>query len=405
MGQDQGQDQWEVMSADPDRRVEVAVADIRAGRIVILVDDEDRENEGDLTMAAEMVTPEAINFMATWGRGLICLSLTEERVEQLNLPMMATTNRSPFSTAFTVSIEAREGVTTGISAADRAQTILVAIDADKGPRDIVTPGHIFPLRARAGGVLVRTGQTEGSVDLSKMAGLNPSGVICEIMNGDGTMARMPDLEKFAAQHRLHIVTVADLVRWRMRTERQVECVLEAPFPTERHGQFQSRVYRSRHDGALHLALWQGDPEAGPVLARVQTSCGPVDAFGLRTSDSGAQLDAAMAAIAREGRGILLYLHIEGGGNDRLLGRLREHMLPAQTPAAKDALRDMGTGAQMLRDLGATELRLLTNNPRKIVGLEGFGLEVVERIPLQPARNPDRDAFLASREQIGHLLDR
>lgn len=396
--------EFEVMSPDPDRRVQVAIEDIRAGKIVILVDDEDRENEGDLTMASEMVTPEAINFMATHGRGLICLTLTEAQVDRLALPMMATNNRSPFSTAFTVSIEAREGVTTGISAADRAQTVKVAIDPATTPDDLVTPGHVFPLRARNGGVLVRTGQTEGSVDLARMAGLNPSGVICEIMNDDGTMARLPDLERFGAKHHVHIVTVADLVRYRLRTERQVERVLDASFPTEEFGTFQSRVYRS-HDGSLHLALWKGEPAGAPVLARVQTACGPVDVFRSLASDSSGQLRAALSSISEANRGILLYLNMDGGSPDRFLARLREHMSPEAAPSGKDALRDMGTGAQILRDLGATSLRLLTNNPRKIVGLEGFGLNVVERIPLRTTPHPDRDAFLAARrEQLGHLLE-
>jgi 3,4-dihydroxy 2-butanone 4-phosphate synthase/GTP cyclohydrolase II len=356
-------------------------------------------------VATEKVTAETINFMATHARGLICLTLTEARVDELGLPMMAAHNKSPFSTAFTVSIEAREGVSTGISAADRAHTSRVAIDPTKGAKDLVTPGHVFPLRARNGGVLVRTGQTEGSVDLARLSGLTPSGVICEIMNEDGTMARLPDLEKFAARHQLHILTVADLVRWRLRTERQVEQLLEAPFPTEEFGTFQSRVYRA-HDGSLHLALWKGDLQGEtPILARVQTACGPVDVFRTLSSDSSAQLRAAMAAISQEGRGALLYLNIEGGSADRLISRLKEHLVPGQSPSGRDALRDMGTGAQILRDLGASSLRLLTNNPRKIVGLEGFGLQVVERIPLRSAPHPDRDAFLATRrEQLGHLLD-
>jgi 3,4-dihydroxy 2-butanone 4-phosphate synthase/GTP cyclohydrolase II len=370
---------FETMSPDPDRRVQVAIEDIRAGRMVILTDDEDRENEGDLTMAASMVTPEAINFMAKWGRGLICLTLTEERVAQLQLPMMATNNQSPFATAFTVSIEAREGVSTGISAADRAHTIQVAIDPAKGGKDLISPGHIFPLRARDGGVLVRTGQTEGSVDLARMAGLPPSGVICEIMNDDGTMARMGDLRAFASEHRLHIVTVADLVRWRLRTERLVTCVLEAPLATEEFGTFQSRVYRDTA-GALHLALWRGTLTGGPVVTRIQASNGPVDVF--RAGASSGPLRAALATIAREDRGVLLYLHIDGATPDALLGRLREQLLGAPSaPRPETVLREMGTGAQVLLDLGVRELRLLTNTPRKIVGLEGYGLRVVEHLPL------------------------
>jgi 3,4-dihydroxy 2-butanone 4-phosphate synthase/GTP cyclohydrolase II len=401
---------FEVMAPDPDRRVQVAMDDIRAGKMVILVDDEDRENEGDLTMAAEMITPEAINFMAKWGRGLICLTLTEERVAQLQLPMMASNNRSPFATAFTVSIEAREGVSTGISAADRAHTTKVAIDPAKGPNDLISPGHVFPLRARDGGVLVRTGQTEGSVDLARLCGLDPSGVICEIMNDDGTMARLSDLERFAAEHKLHIVTVADLVRWRLRTERLVRCVLETDVPTEEFGTFHARVYRDHAEG-LHLALWRGDlgAQAGPVLTRIQAAAGPVDALRVLTSDASGQLRAAMERIAQEERGVLLYLHVDGGPtSDAFLARLREHLALGEAPRApaEDALRELGTGAQILLDLGVRELRLLTNNPRKIVGLEGFGLTVAERIPLHVAPHPDREAFLASRRSaLGHLLDR
>jgi 3,4-dihydroxy 2-butanone 4-phosphate synthase/GTP cyclohydrolase II len=393
---------FEVMAPSPERRVEVAVEDLRAGRMVILVDDEDRENEGDLVMAAERVTPEAINFMATHARGLICMPLTEARVAELQLPMMASRNTSPFGTGFTVSIEAREGVSTGISAADRARTVLVAIDPARGPGDIVTPGHMFPLRSRDGGVLVRTGQTEGSVDLARMAGLNPAAVICEIMNEDGTMARLPDLERFAAHHRLHICTVADLVRWRLRNERLVHCEIDTVLPTERWGEFHARVYRAT-GGGLHLALWKGDLSGDAVLARVQSACPAVDVFRSLGSDSGAQIEAALARIMEEGRGVLLYLHLDGG--DDPLARLREHLTPAEaSPQAGDPLRELGTGAQILADLGATRLRLLTNNPRKIVGLEAFGISVTERIPLRVAEHPDRRAFLASRElRLGHLL--
>jgi 3,4-dihydroxy 2-butanone 4-phosphate synthase/GTP cyclohydrolase II len=370
---------FQTMSDDADERVRVAIEDVRAGRMVILTDDEDRENEGDLTMAASAVTPEAINFMAKWGRGLICLTLTEERVAQLQLPMMATNNGSPFATAFTVSIEAREGVSTGISAADRAHTILTAIEPAKGAKDLISPGHVFPLRARDGGVLVRSGQTEGSVDLARMAGLPPSGVICEIMNDDGTMARMPDLQAFAAEHQLHIVTVADLVRWRLRTERLVTCVMECPFPTQDHGTFQARVYRDT-SGSLHLALWRGSLSGGPILTRIQPSLGPVDVFG--AGASAGPLRAALSKIAAEDRGVLLYLHIDGATPEALLGRLREQLLGAERRTQGDSvLREMGTGAQILLDLGVRELRLLTNTPRKIVGLEGYGLRVVEHLGL------------------------
>ncbi len=375
---------FEVMSPDADRRVQVAIDDIRAGKMVILTDDEDRENEGDLTMAASCITPEAINFMAKWGRGLICLTLTEERVAQLRLPMMATNNQSPFATAFTVSIEAREGVSTGISAADRAHTIQVAIDPAKGSHDLISPGHVFPLRARDGGVLVRTGQTEGSVDLARMAGLPASGVICEIMNDDGTMARMPDLQAFAAEHQLHVVTVADLVRWRLRTERLVTCVFEAPFPTTEFGTFTSRVYRDTA-GGLHMAVWRGQLAGAPVVARIQASNGPVDAFGAGSAP--ASIRAALKRVAEEDRGVLVYLHIDGATPDALVGRLREQLLGAERPASGDSvLREMGTGAQILADLGVRELRLLTNTPRKIVGLEGYGLRVVEHLPL-PSPTP------------------
>jgi 3,4-dihydroxy 2-butanone 4-phosphate synthase/GTP cyclohydrolase II len=375
---------FEVMSADPDERVRIAIDDIKAGRMVILVDDEDRENEGDLTMAAEQVTPEAINFMATYGRGLICLSLTEERVASLNLPMMAPTNRSPFSTAFTVSIEAREGVTTGISAADRAHTIKVAIDPHCGPADLVTPGHIFPLRARKGGVLVRTGQTEGSVDLARMAGLTQAGVICEIMNDDGTMARLPDLKHFGERHQIHIVTVADLVRWRMRTERQVEMLFETQLSTESYGNYTARVFQA-HNGSLHMALWKGELQVDqPVLVRVQTAAGPVDALQLHVPAPETSLHEALSALNRisSASSVLLYLHVEGSPVDRLLARFQAKRETA--PESQSALRELGLGAQILRALGITRLKLLTNNPRKIVGLEGFGLEVVERVALSPS---------------------
>ncbi len=397
---------FEVMPATPEKRVEAAIADIKAGKFVILVDDEDRENEGDLVIATEKITPEAINFMAMHARGLICLTLTEQRVDQLGLPMMATNNRSPFSTAFTVSIEAREGVTTGISAADRAHTSLVAIDPAKGPSDIVTPGHVFPLRARDGGVLVRTGQTEGSVDLARLAGLTPSGCICEIMKDDGTMARLPDLKIFGEKHGIRIVAVADLIRWRLTHERLVKCEVDTVIHTPEHGEWKARVYRSTDQG-LHLVLWKGElDKGGPVLTRVQTACAPADVFRVLSSDSSDQIDAALAAISKEGRGALLYLHVDGGRDpSATLNRIREHLTPeTASPQPPDAIRELGTGAQILVDLGARELRLLTNNPRKIVGLEGFGLAVVERVPLAIAPHPDRRRFLESRRtQLGHLL--
>ena len=376
---------FNVMDSDPLKRVQYALEDIRAGRMVILVDDEDRENEGDLVCGSDAVTPEIINFMATHGRGLICLTLTEERVRQLGLSMMAANNQSPYHTAFTVSIEAREGVTTGISAADRAHTCKVAIDPSSGPQDIVTPGHIFPLRARDGGVLVRTGQTEGSVDLARMAGLSPSGVICEIMNADGTMARLPDLLTFGMEHRIRVVTVADLIHWRIRHEVLVESVVDSPVHTP-HGVFQHRTYRSQTDGGFHMVLWQGDVSDGePVLTRVQAFCPTGDVFFSRSADSRAQLDASLAQIAAEGRGALLYLHVAGERQiNSLLARMTSDLGKSDGSKSDKGgeLREMGTGAQILLDLGVRRLRLMTNNLRKIVGLEGYGLEVVERVPIQ-----------------------
>ena len=396
-----------VMDPDPLKRVSHAIEDIRAGRMVILVDDEDRENEGDLTMAADAVTPEAINFMATHGRGLICLSMTEERVRQLHLPMMAANNTSPYHTAFTVSIEAREGVSTGISAHDRAHTIRVAVDPGKGGNDLVTPGHVFPLRARNGGVLVRSGQTEGSVDLARLAGLTPAGVICEVMNADGTMARMPDLERFGAEHRLRIVTVADLIRWRMRNEVLVERVAEGTLPVAELGEFSARVYRSVTDQGLHLALWRGDLSGeDPVVARVQAASPIGDVFGSLATDSSAQLWSALHRISVEGRGALLYMHIARPTAENLLSGLsglkRSEAEPK--PAAGGDLREMGTGAQILVDLGVRSLRLMTNNPRKIVGLEGYGLHVAERLPLEAKASVHNAEFLeVRRRQLGHLL--
>jgi len=400
-----------VMDPDPLRRVEVALEDIRAGKMVILVDDEDRENEGDLTMAADAITPEAINFMAKWGRGLICLSLTEERVQRLALPMMSSHNQSPYQTAFTVSIEAREGVSTGISAHDRALTIKVAADPATGPHDIVTPGHIFPLRARDGGVLVRAGQTEGSVDLARMAGLTPAGVICEVMNDDGTMARMPDLERFAAEHKLHIVAIADMIKWRLRNERLVEAVFDGRVPVPGLGEFTCRVYRSQTDGGLHLAMWKG-PLTGAPLVRVQQAAPIADVFRARSTDAPGQLELTLQRIHDEG-GLLLYLHVAGGRtDDAVLDLIRGHLLPPEgqedhlpTRVRRAELREFGTGAQILLDLGVRRLRVLTNNPRKIVALEGFGLEVVERAAIQVDSNPANAAYLeAKRTELGHLLN-
>ena len=401
--------EFEVMHTDALKRVELAIEDIRQGKMVILVDDEDRENEGDLVMAADAVTPEAINFMATHGRGLICLTMTGEQIEKLALPMMATNNQSPYQTAFTVSIEAREGVTTGISAADRAHTCRVAIQQDATPRSIVTPGHIFPLRAREGGVLTRTGQTEGSVDLARMAGRDPSGVICEIMRADGTMARLPDLLEFGAEHGVRIVAVADLIQWRLRNERLVERVLDAMLPIAGQEDFNCRIYRS-HDGGLHMALWRGNLVDQP-LVRIQASDPVGDVFRAGSSDASAQLDASVARIGQDG-GLLVYMNIFGGrSSDALLGLIQGHLKPLpgaevtpETRAKSTGFRDFGNGAQILLDMGVRQMRLLTNNPRKIVGLEGYGLEVVERVPLEVASTPENQSFLAARrEQLGHLL--
>jgi 3,4-dihydroxy 2-butanone 4-phosphate synthase/GTP cyclohydrolase II len=406
-------DRFVVMDPDPTRRMELALEDIRAGRMVILVDDEDRENEGDLVMAAEKVTPEAINFMATFGRGLICLPLSERRVRQLELPMQAARNRGRFGTGFTVSIEARTGISTGISAHDRARTILVAIDPEAGPDDLETPGHIFPLKARDGGVLVRTGQTEGSVDLARLAGFDPSGVICEVLNEDGTMARLPDLERFGARHRVRIVTVEDIVRWRLRNEHTVEVALEADFPVRGHGIFQLRIFRTSVEAGLHLALSRGDLSGGePPLVRVQSCCVPGDVFHGLTCDCGAQLEAALARIAEEDRGVLLYLHhAESDEPDAMLARLRGHLQPSVGEAdepvrtGEQELRNFGIGAQILGTLGVQQLRLLTNNPRKIVALEGFGLHVVDRVPLQVVAGSETKPFLeAQRLRMGHLIE-
>ncbi len=401
-----------VMDPDPLRRMELGLRDIRAGRMVILVDDEDRENEGDLVMAAEKVTPEAINFMATNGRGLICLSMTESQVGRLALPMMSSNNLSPFGTAFTVSIEAREGVSTGISAHDRARTIKVAIDPDARPEHLVTPGHVFPLRARDAGVLVRAGQTEGSVDMARLAGLNPAGVICEVMNDDGTMARMPDLERFAATHRIRIVTVADIIRWRLRFEKRVESVITVRMPVAGLGDFQVQVYRSTTNEGLHMALTRGDLTGEPPpLVRVQSGCPAGDIFDSLACDCGSQLHLALQAIASEGRGALVYMNINGNSSEQMLERLRAHLLPpeqewADPPGQSEEpeLRQFGTGAQILIDLGIREMRLLTNNPRKIVGLEGYGLRVAERVPIEIPPNSRNRAFLhLRRSRFGHLL--
>jgi 3,4-dihydroxy 2-butanone 4-phosphate synthase/GTP cyclohydrolase II len=396
--------------------VDVAIEEIRQGRMVILVDDEDRENEGDLCMAAELVTPEAINFMARFGRGLICLPLTEEKLRQLRLHMMVqdAENNSPYGTAFTVSIEAREGVTTGISAADRAKTILAAIKDDAKPADLVRPGHIFPLRARDGGVLRRTGQTEGSVDLARLAGLRPAGVICEIMNDDGTMARMPDLVVFARQHGLKICTIADLIQYRLRNEKLVRRGAEAIVPTRAGGDMRTYVYENDIDHVDHVALVKGEirPDDA-VLVRVHSECLTGDAFGSLRCDCCEQLEAAMKLIQEEGRGVILYMRQEGRGIG-LKNKIKAYSLQddegLDTVQANQRLgfppdlRDYGVGAQILVDLGVRKMRLLTNNPGKRAGIEGYGLTIVERVPLEIQPNArNLDYLRTKKEKLGHVL--
>jgi 3,4-dihydroxy 2-butanone 4-phosphate synthase / GTP cyclohydrolase II len=392
--------------------VEEALAELRAGRFVIIVDDEDRENEGDLAIAAEKATPAAINFMATHGRGLICLALSEERCDALGLPLMVERNTSTFGTAFTVSIEARGKVTTGISAADRAATVRAAIDPATRPEDLVRPGHVFPLRARKGGVLKRAGQTEASVDLATLAGLTPAAVICEIMNDDGTMARVPDLARFAERHGLRMVAVSDLIRYRLCHESLVERVASPVVPTP-WGDLRAHAYRSQLTGEEHLALVRGTlrPDE-PTLVRVHSQCLTGDLFGSERCDCGLQLHLALDRIQDEGRGVLLYLLQEGRGIG-LLNKLRAYELQEQghdTVEANERLgflpdhRDYGIGAQILRDLGVRRLRLMTNNPKKSRELAAYGLEVVERVPLEvPPTESSRQYLRAKRDKLGHLL--
>jgi 3,4-dihydroxy 2-butanone 4-phosphate synthase/GTP cyclohydrolase II len=396
----------------PFSTVEEAIEDIRAGRMVVVCDDEDRENEGDLTMAAQFATPEAVNFMAKEGRGLICLALTGERCEELGLDLMAAKNESPFETAFTVSVEARDGVTTGISAADRARTIQVAIDPRSTPHDLVKPGHIFPLKAKAGGVLERTGQTEAAVDLARLAGLNPAGVICEVMRDDGKMARVPDLARYCERHGLKMITVAALIAYRRRNDKLVERVVTTRLPTA-FGEFDVVGYRSLVDDKHHVALVRGEVDGvSDVLVRVHSECLTGDVFHSLRCDCGEQLESALAMIDREGLGVLLYLAQEGRGIG-LLNKLKAYNLQDQGLDTVDAnlelglpvdLRDYGIGAQILADLGLTSIRILTNNPKKIRGLEGYGLSVSAQIPIVHASNPHNERYLqAKRDRMGHTL--
>jgi 3,4-dihydroxy 2-butanone 4-phosphate synthase / GTP cyclohydrolase II len=392
--------------------VEEAIEDIRQGKFVVVVDAADRENEGDLTIAAQFATPEAINFMATHGRGLICLCLTEERCDELRLQLMTDRNEAPFGTAFTVSIEAREGITTGISAPDRSRTVQVAIDPSKGPADLVQPGHVFPLRAKQGGVLRRAGQTEAAVDLARLAGLNPAGVVCEVMNDDGTMARVLDLIPYCEQHGLKMITVADLIEYRRRHEKLVERTTSVRLPTG-YGEFTAVAFRETLTGKHHLALVKGEVDGMPdVLVRVHSECLTGDVFHSLRCDCGEQLDQALLQIGREDRGVLLYMAQEGRGIG-LLNKLRAYELQETGLDTVEAnlelgfpadARDWGIGNQILADLGLSTIRILTNNPKKISGLEGFGLTVVEQVPIETPPNAENRRYLAvKREKLGHRL--
>jgi 3,4-dihydroxy 2-butanone 4-phosphate synthase / GTP cyclohydrolase II len=392
--------------------IEEALEDVRTGRMIVVCDGADRENEGDLVMAAQFATPDAINFMAKEARGLVCLALTPERCEELGLDLMAAKNEAPLQTAFTISIEAREGVTTGISAHDRARTIQVAIDPETEPHDLVQPGHVFPLKAKAGGVLERTGHTEAGVDLARLAGLIPAAVICEVMNDDGTMARVPDLVGYTEQHGLKMITVADLISYRRRTDKLVERVVSTRLPTA-FGEFQAVGYRSLVDNKHHVAMVKGDVDGEEdVLVRVHSECLTGDVFHSLRCDCGEQLESALAMIEREGQGVLLYLAQEGRGIG-LLNKLRAYRLQEDGLDTVDAnlklglppdLRDYGIGAQILVDLGLSSIRILTNNPRKIVGMEGYGLTVSDQVAIESVPNPHNEAYLrAKRERLGHKL--
>ena len=394
--------------------IEEAIEQIKAGHMVILVDDEDRENEGDLTIAADAVTPEAINLMAKYARGLICLSLTGEKIDALDLPMMVDNNTSPFGTGFTVSIEARCGVSTGISAHDRATTILTAVAEDAQPKDLVRPGHIFPLRAKDGGVIVRAGQTEGSVDLARLAGRKPAGVICEIMDEDGTMARMPALEKFSEEHGIGICTIADLIEYRMRIESFVRRAAETVIPTPHAGDFKMVVYENDVDNLLHIAMVKGeiDPDE-PVLVRVHSECLTGDIFGSMRCDCGEQLMRAMQMMDQEGKGVFLYIRQEGRGIG-LVNKIKAYALQEQGLDTVEAnrelgfkpdMRNYGIGAQILVDLGVRKMRLLTNNPKKMVGLEGYKLTIEEQVPIEIPPNEHNRCYLECKKlKMGHLLN-
>ena len=397
----------------PISKIEDAIEDLRQGKIIIIVDDEDRENEGDLTIAAEKVTPEAINFMAKYGRGLVCLALEPAIVERLKLPLMVHDNTSRFNTAFTVSVEARQGVTTGISAADRAHTILTAVADDARPEDLVQPGHVFPLRARRGGVLFRTGQTEGSVDLARLARMKPAAVICEVMNDDGSMARLPDLEKFAETHGLKIATVADIIAYRMRNESFVHLAAETILPTP-FGDFRALAFANDMDDYEHLALVKGEIDSETeILVRVHSQCVTGDVFGSLRCDCGTQLERAMEMVQKEGLGVILYLQQEGRGIG-LANKLKAYALQDKGLDTVEAneelgfaadLRDYGVGAQILAALGVRKMRLMTNNPKKIIGLEGYGLEVTDRIPIEIEPIPENVKYLVTKcQKLGHLLN-